>query len=717
MIEENRSLFDADARDKQYLFDFGDFALTNDQLYDESLTLTESICKEDTLRFGCCEASILQFRVVNTVQSMKGCRCVLSVTVEGANASAVIGTYTVESDKPTADRYYRDVTAYDDMYDIINVNVAEWYNSLTFPMTLKAFRDSFFRYWGIEQEVAELVNDGMVVTETIKPSELSGQTVITAICELNGCFGRIGRDGKIHYVFLRPHEGTLYPAVDLYPADALYPAENEKNTIPKARYISCKYEDYKTALIDKVQIRQEENDIGAIVGEGSNCYIVQDNFLVYGMEPEPLAEVARNLLSVIDDISYRPATVEAKGNPCFEPGDAVRLYTNTAIIDTYILQRTLKGIQALKDTYEADGEEYQAEKVNSVNQSIIQLRGKTNTLTRTVEETRLEIKDIEAGLSSRITQTAASITAEVTRATEAEGKLSSKITQTADSITAEVTRATEAEGTLNSKITLTADSIASEVSRATEAEGKLSSKITQTADSITSEVQRASSAEGTLSSRITQNAESIQLKVAKGDVSSQLSVESGKVSIKSNRFELDATNCSISADGTLKARNCELTGKITAQSGTIGGMTVDGNCIRFGKTSVNDSQSGVYIGTDGIAVGYGYSGPAFKVASSGSISVGILGDFTLSSGQLNLNSLQSYIKHMGTAAIQFTSSTTKIVSLNPVIGNSNSSVGFFGGYGATKKSVSTLSSSASLTTCISKVNELINALKAYNLIG
>lgn len=48
---------------------------------------------------------------------------------------------------------------------------------------------------------------------------------------------------------------------------------------------------------------------------------------------------------------------------------------------------------------------------------------------------------------------------------------------------------------------------------------------------ITSEVTRATAEEGRLSSSITQNAEQIRLKVSKGDVSTQLSVECGNVTI------------------------------------------------------------------------------------------------------------------------------------------------------------------------------------------
>ena len=56
--------------------------------------------------------------------------------------------------------------------------------------------------------------------------------------------------------------------------------------VGKNTYINCTYQDFKTKAIDKLQIRKEENDIGVVVGEGDNTYIIQDNFLVYGKHPE-----------------------------------------------------------------------------------------------------------------------------------------------------------------------------------------------------------------------------------------------------------------------------------------------------------------------------------------------------------------------------------------------------------------------------------------------
>lgn len=67
---------------------------------------------------------------------------------------------------------------------------------------------------------------------------------------------------------------------------------------------------------------------------------------------------------------------------------------------------------------------------------------------------------------------------------------------------------------------------------------------------------------GSISS-ISQLADSITLKVSKGDVSSQLSVESGAISIRSNRFSWESTYSNLTSDG-----------KITCTSGTIGGFTI-----------------------------------------------------------------------------------------------------------------------------------------------
>lgn len=494
-------LFKKDSIDKQLTIETDDKTtkITNVELHQEQFELTESICSESELTFGSCEAAVLKFTVSNIFLPMKDKMITVKTVIDNNTANPFqIGRYKVYSDTPTADRTKRDIVAYDRLYDVINADVAEWYNALLpekdSTTTMKAFRDSFFGYFGIEQADAQLVNDDMKVEKTVEPEELSGATVLNCICEINGCFGHIGRDSKFHYIYLEQEIQGLYPRNNLYPADDLYPREPKSTRISKSLYISAQYEDFLVKTIDKLQIRKEEDDIGVIVGSGTNAYVIQDNFLVYGKGSEELTGIANNIYGKIRGIIYRPFSADCKGNPCIEVGDAVRLPTRYEIIESYVLKRTLKGIQALRDEYEATGEEYRSTQVNSVHKSIIQLKGKTNVLTRTIEETNSKITDVESGLSSEIKQTATDIRTEVKNT--ADG-LTSSIQQNAESIATEVKRANEAEGNLSTKITQTAESITSEVSKnyetkenATNTKTELESSIKQTADGFTAELSK-----------------------------------------------------------------------------------------------------------------------------------------------------------------------------------------------------------------------------------
>ncbi len=427
-----QNLFYDDSVEKQLIIEYpvSGTTLTNAEYQTETMTITESICDEQELQFGCCNASSFEIKVLDTIENFKGKKMKVSILLAGQDEPYQLGEYKVYSDKPTADRLYKDIVAYDAMYDILNAEVSGWYNSLTFPMTLRQFRDSFCNYAGVEQEEITLINDDMVVEKTIDPGELPGKTVIEAICEINGCFGHIGRNGKLRYVVLEQMIEGLYPADDLYPSDDLYPADPMGTTeVSRSHYISCQYEDFICQHVDKLQIRQEENDIGAISGTGDNCYIIEDNFLVYGKSAADLQTIADNVLSVIGVVWYRPAQVEARGNPCLEVGDGILLHTTRETIYTYILQRTLKGIQALKDSYTAEGEEYRTGQVNGIMKSIIQLKGKSNVLTRTVEETKLELKDVNENLSAQISINAQQILTKVSK-----DNIVSEINQTAESI-------------------------------------------------------------------------------------------------------------------------------------------------------------------------------------------------------------------------------------------------------------------------------------------
>lgn len=615
------SLFLKDSVDKQLIIvsDDGKINITNTELHQEKFELTESLCSESELTFGACEAGMIKFTVSNVFLPMKGKWLTAKMTLDGHKDKPFqIGRYKVYSDTPTADRTCRDVVAYDALYDILSSDVADWYNKILpqkdSTVTLKQFRDSFFNYFGVEQEEVSLVNDEMIIEKTVEVTAsssgssdtaetstigeaMSGKEVLSCILEINGCMGNIGRDGKFRYVYLTQEMQGLYPANDLYPADDLYPRNPKSTSISKSQYISAQYEDYIVRTIDKLQIREKENDIGVIVGDGGNTYVIEGNFLVYGKGTKELNEIGEKTLSKIKGIIYRPFSADCKGNPCLEVGDAVRLTTKYELIETYILKRTMKGIQALRDDLEANGEEYRTSKVNGIQRSILQLKGKSNTLERSIEETKSTIVDVEKGLQSQITQTATEIRSEVKNTTDG---LSSRISQTAESITAEVNRATSAEGTLSSKISQTAESITAEVNRATNKEGELAAAIQINAEGITSKVSRDS-----VVSEINQSAEGIKIRADLLELKGSMEMTGGYVHIEAaestdNLIELkrSGTLVQIGTDGLKSVADTrELTASYSAVSvrdtsaNTIAQMLSTGKGISsYGWESYSDKR-------------------------------------------------------------------------------------------------------------------------------
>ena len=426
-------LYQQDSVDKQLEISYEGGKINNEDLYSENFELKESLCTESELRFGSCEASMIKFKMSNTVDPLIGKKIRIIEVLDGnEDAPFVFGEYRVISDVPSGDRNYRNVTAYDAMYDIINAEVVEWYDSVFplkeletlaeddkateeetvsepkyEPITLKEFRDSFFEYLDVTQEEVILPQDDILIEKTIDADSISGQRIITSICELNGVFGHINRNGNFEYVSLAKmtDAGTITPSTSY------------------STYQSCEYEDFVTNVIDKVQIRQEDGDIGAISGSGDNCYIVQDNFLTYGKTPEELSGICDTLYSNIIGISYIPFTATVPGNPCVEIGDRIIVSSRTKEVESYVLQRTLTGIQSLKDTFESKGVQEYEEKVNSAQKDIRQLKGKTNVLKRTVEETISRVSDIEKGYSE-IRQTSEKVSIEVSKNTEELGKMS-----------------------------------------------------------------------------------------------------------------------------------------------------------------------------------------------------------------------------------------------------------------------------------------------------
>ena len=348
--------------------------LTNSDIHFQQFELTESICSQNELRFGGCESTCIKFRVndnheENNVYPIKGKRLQVYLTLNRTK-TVNIGTYIVDSDKATADKKHRDIVAYDRMQSIINAeNVADWYNNFPYysDKTVKNVRTYFCNRCGVVQENVELPNDDFDIPFDVSDTmlKISGIDIISSIAEINGCFAKFGRDNVLHYIFLNPKLQMIYPSSFTFPSNKIFPGQYT-NRITQSHYKNCTYEDFKTKKITRIQLIRDGEEISSTSGviypnpetpisDSDNVYRITNNLILRNATNEKALPVLANMFEKIKDIEYIPFQADCQGNLCYEAGDYIVIPTKYKEIRTYILNRVIKGIMSLSDTYSAKG--------------------------------------------------------------------------------------------------------------------------------------------------------------------------------------------------------------------------------------------------------------------------------------------------------------------------------------------------------------------------
>lgn len=377
-----------------------DIAATN--IVANTTKLIQSISDAEQLKYGSVEPSMFEIQIAQD-----------TAQVERVEASAIAGMgrgkiwdcaqgkkltvyikkgiiehsaeFFIKSIKGEGTTKFKTITAYDAL-SLFDKNVAEWYNGLNFnSLTLKAFRESLCTYCGVEFESVTLPNDSMTISRTMSATSITGRDILSACCELCGCWPKIDLWGtnKLKWVTLG---ATSCETFDYSQYDYTFRPDSTR-------------EEYDCKGINAVIIRATDDDVGghypATVQD--NPYIIQGNFLCFGKSTAELTTIAQNIYNQIANKPYRPHKTVITGRPYLEPGDKVTVKFaegNGGTFDTYILKRTMTGEAALLDTYEAKGEKEHREQYG-ISQQIQQIQGRTNELTRTVDETVNTITRIE----------------------------------------------------------------------------------------------------------------------------------------------------------------------------------------------------------------------------------------------------------------------------------------------------------------------------------
>lgn len=363
----------------------------------ESFELKHSICDEKEFVLGGCIVGQLTIQVVGIEQALNNKRINVFIRQtystgdllpsnalypsgdlypghQKATIEKQIFSGTIDSSLRQKNRSVKEIVAYDDMYLMSQTKCAKWFegyvqysvigknrilrhlifttldhfegltnSDISYDEIPLSFNDSKILNMNLDT-VKSVVRDNMVVTDLLK-----------AYCELNACFAIMSPTGKLKLTKLYKQVNTA-SATEKKPVDEIITA-----------YADLTFEEYTTRPINRIRFKYNKDknfDYGHSATRQS--WYVSDNLIT-----SCCSDVSEFVTAFNDNngknyifydlYSYRPFSADAFARWWLEPGDKVAIktgYNDTETIESFVFERTIKGINGMRVILKAQGTEF-----------------------------------------------------------------------------------------------------------------------------------------------------------------------------------------------------------------------------------------------------------------------------------------------------------------------------------------------------------------------
>lgn len=382
-----------------------------------SLTTTETVSSTTDLCPGAACSNKLEITIWvepgNDLLITSGTR-LIHYREDAAGVRTLSGTYwAVKPTKQTKNTYK--IYAYDAVSRLDGIQSA-WLRSIQaeFPMTLWAFAQLVAKRCGVAITNAALPRNGGYQVQAFYADDLTGRQLLAWVAEASCTFLRATPAGQLEFAWYTDYAeqgigpggaAQQWTALNLA-GQLLATADGEIWTFaqPQATYYkgSLSYEEYETAPIDKVQLKQSDDDVGVIYPPdetGTNALVIQGNLLLAPVSAESLQPVAQAIFEVMQGISYTPIKVEIPADfPAPAPGQIVSV-TNAhgQSLTAYIMSRTVSGQRV---TLESSGNARRDSTAAVNEQKYTNLSGKLLEISASVDGLKIAASDLAGGMAS-----------------------------------------------------------------------------------------------------------------------------------------------------------------------------------------------------------------------------------------------------------------------------------------------------------------------------
>ena len=256
-----------------------------------------------------------------------GTECKLWRVSTETNAAELLGVFCVAQTAASAANRCR-LTAYDRM-TLLDKDLSPWLRARQgqFPMTLRALVEAVCTQCGVT--LADGALDGArnrdYAVQAFYADGLTGRRLIQWAAQAMGRFARMDPAGDLEFAWYEDYveysagpgqaEAGAPLALGLS-GPVLGTADGKVWTLrlPQRGYFQggLSYEEYETAPIDKVQIKQSDDDVGVIYPPdetGTNALVIQGNLLLTTASADALRPVAQALYEQLHGVTYTPLEV------------------------------------------------------------------------------------------------------------------------------------------------------------------------------------------------------------------------------------------------------------------------------------------------------------------------------------------------------------------------------------------------------------------------
>jgi len=247
---------------------------------------------------------------------------------------APLGTFLIDTPEKRKTNLITVATAYDKM-KLLDVDASGFFDSLTFPITLGGIYAALCSFAGVSTTSTVFINSTRSFSEApIDADGITAKEILQWIAEAACSFARMNRNGDL--------ELAWFSDVD----------------VEITSYVSCNVAEYQVARIDKLQISSSENDIGVIIGTGTNGYQILDNPFLYGANDTEIRGYGTPIYDRLNAHDpFYPLSVTTVCDWSVQAGDIVTVIIEGVNYSLPIYCQTIAWNGAAKVLYESTGAE------------------------------------------------------------------------------------------------------------------------------------------------------------------------------------------------------------------------------------------------------------------------------------------------------------------------------------------------------------------------